>query len=196
LSGSETEKTEFSRVFQHKYFQVCHLKNLNSRAVFQIARKYLRRLYAEVTMKTRRAGVAKMVVLILVPVIPLAALPVVHRYQSYQRHKQSREATALLPLAAAGRPLPEIQRLLDQGADVNGDFRGRTGLIYAAAEGRPEIVSLLLSRGARVNHVGQGRETALSLAKQQMVVHKKARSPRAARYPVMIQMLKDAGAKE
>jgi ankyrin repeat protein len=72
------------------------------------------------------------------------------------------------PLADAARrgDLAAARLLLDKGADVNTvDYRGYTPLILAAQYDRdsPELVRLLLSRGADVRAVAEG-QSALTMA--------------------------------
>ena len=76
-----------------------------------------------------------------------------------------RNETALAMAADRG-DLEGVRLMLDKGADVNAvDFRGFTPLMYAAQYDRdsPELIRLLLSRGARVDATAEG-ETAVTLA--------------------------------
>jgi hypothetical protein len=53
--------------------------------------------------------------------------------------------------------------LLDKGADIDEWFYG-TPLMYASANGKNEMVNLLLKRGANINARSKGGESALGLA--------------------------------
>jgi len=58
-----------------------------------------------------------------------------------------------------------IEKLIDEGADLNGrDCDGRTPLMDAAEHGRSDIVRMLVSHGADVNATIPGEETALFYA--------------------------------
>ena len=79
--------------------------------------------------------------------------------------RSKRGETALADAAARG-DIAAVRLLLDQGADVNAvDYRGYTPLMHATQYDRdsPELVRLLLSRGANVNVKGEG-QTPLSIA--------------------------------
>ncbi len=66
--------------------------------------------------------------------------------------------------AVQGRSLEQAAFLLDHGADVNArDDRGFTALHRAAETGSPDLVRLLLDRGAAVNPEAGGH-TPRSLA--------------------------------
>lgn len=59
----------------------------------------------------------------------------------------------------------EVQRLLDQGYDINSkDSAGATPLHYAASGGHLEVVDMLLKRGANVHAQGHLDYTPLHLA--------------------------------
>jgi hypothetical protein len=71
-----------------------------------------------------------------------------------------------LESAAAAGDLAQTTRLLDQGATVNArDALGRTPLLLAVAQNRPEAVRLLLARGADPNAADNAGVTPLRLAK-------------------------------
>jgi ankyrin repeat protein len=79
--------------------------------------------------------------------------------------RSKRGETALADAAARG-DIAAVRLLLDKGADVNAvDYRGYTPLMHATQYDRdsPELVRLLLSRGANVNVKGEG-QTPLSIA--------------------------------
>ena len=72
--------------------------------------------------------------------------------------------------AAAQGNLAEIEKLLNQGADVNThDTNGITPLMLASAEGYREIVVLLLEKGADAAIVNNHGETALSVASEETI---------------------------
>jgi ankyrin repeat protein len=50
--------------------------------------------------------------------------------------------------------ISDLEALLDSGVDVNqGDFEGRTALMLSSAQGKRDVVEMLLARGADVNRV-------------------------------------------
>ena len=57
-----------------------------------------------------------------------------------------------------------VNELLNQGADVNEKHFSRTALLVASSQGRVEMVTLLLDRGADVNLVSPQHGTALTVA--------------------------------
>jgi ankyrin repeat protein len=83
--------------------------------------------------------------------------------------RTKRGETALANAANRG-DLASVTLLLDKGADVrNVDYRGYTPLMHAAYadDGTPELIQLLLSKGADIHAVGRGDtagETAVSIA--------------------------------
>lgn len=69
-------------------------------------------------------------------------------------------------LAASRQDLPKVRELLEAGTDVNTIAHGTEEAALIAAVGRPndqglELATLLIERGAEVNHQRQGGETAL-----------------------------------
>jgi ankyrin repeat protein len=84
------------------------------------------------------------------------------------RRRPPANALERLWRAAEDGDAEEARRLLDAGADVNGDIGGRswasTALHEAAHRGHTEVVRLLLSRGANVNATAQELVTPLHLA--------------------------------
>jgi ankyrin repeat protein len=79
---------------------------------------------------------------------------------------RSKTGESSLMEAAVRGDVSAAKLLLDQGAEVNAaDHRGYTPLLLAAQCDRdsPELVRLLLDRGAGLDAVAEG-ETALSLA--------------------------------
>jgi ankyrin repeat protein len=75
-------------------------------------------------------------------------------------------ATRALILAAAHGRLETARTLLDRGADVNAaDITGWTPLHAAAYKGNPEIIRLLLERGAVAPPPTWYRPSPLSVAK-------------------------------
>lgn len=67
------------------------------------------------------------------------------------------------PLRDAARTgdLATLQRLLDEGADPNAWPEGYSPLMFAAGNGHPEAVALLLAHGAVVDHRDHNGERAL-----------------------------------
>ena len=69
---------------------------------------------------------------------------------------------ALLKAAQAG-DLAAVRELLDKGVEADSaDLQGWTALMAASATGRPDIVRLLLDKGAKVNARGKGFPITLS----------------------------------
>lgn len=77
-------------------------------------------------------------------------------------NRRNRYGDTALMLATLGGHAALAKRLLDHGADPN--TPGWTALHYAAFENRPQIASLLLAAGARINAVAPNGSTALMLA--------------------------------
>jgi ankyrin repeat protein len=97
----------------------------------------------------------------------------------------AKDVDGLTPLMKTARfsSIPAITSLLiEKGADVNAnDMYCRTPLMFAAAySSTPEIVSLLIEKGADVNATDNFGKTPLSLTT----------------HPEILQLLKDAGARE
>ncbi|MEI6808038.1 MAG: ankyrin repeat domain-containing protein [bacterium] len=59
-----------------------------------------------------------------------------------------------------------VKELLDRGTDINQRefLTGHTALVYAAGQGKLELVKMLLERGAEVDLANSGEHTALGLA--------------------------------
>ncbi|UFP93192.1 ankyrin repeat domain-containing protein [Gloeobacter morelensis] len=88
----------------------------------------------------------------------------------------------LVEAAAAGR-LPEVERLLAGGLEIDGrDESGWTPLIAAAASGREQTVAYLLQKGADLNARDSSGYTALGYA-------------RAGRFTRIVDLLTRAGAQ-
>jgi ankyrin repeat protein len=110
-----------------------------------------------------------------------------------------------LHLAAYGRHTAIVRALIAHGVSVNAKTRdGWTVLIAAAEGGEPSVVKLLLAHGADVNarlHQKGRVYTALSEARshdkraRQYPTHSRLFA-NAADYAAVIQLLKQAGAKE
>jgi len=83
--------------------------------------------------------------------------------------------------AANDGDIKKATGLLDNGADVNVSINKYTSLMYASMQGKPDMVKLLLDRGADVNAQGADRSTALLFAVDKG-------------YPVIIQTLLAKGA--
>jgi ankyrin repeat protein len=83
---------------------------------------------------------------------------------------RTRRGETALSSAASRGDLASVKLLLEKGADVrNVDFRGYTPLMHAAYADHvtPELIQLLLARGADVHVIGKGEtagETAVSIA--------------------------------
>jgi Ankyrin repeats (3 copies)/Ankyrin repeat len=99
------------------------------------------------------------------------------------------DLTALLAAAEAGH-VETVRALLASKADIDlprerGLIRGTTPLIAAASAGKAEVVKVLLEKGANVNAKMEvsGNLTALYLARE-------------GKYPEVVRLLKEAGAKE
>lgn len=93
----------------------------------------------------------------------------------------NRDETALL-LAAFSPHTAIVKALIDRGADVNATLdAGWTPLMLAAGAGQIDSVRLLISAGAHANAKSQDGMTAMIQAKN---------------HPDIIQLLKQAGAKE
>jgi ankyrin repeat protein len=62
--------------------------------------------------------------------------------------------------------LEEVQKLLNEGVDINGKnpFLGKTALMHASGQGLTEVVEFLLERGADANAKTDEGETALMIA--------------------------------
>jgi ankyrin repeat protein len=76
----------------------------------------------------------------------------------------SLQSFALLQACASG-DLNQVERLLDEGIDVNcSDYDSRTPLHLAAAEGRVSIISILLEKGAKVHAKDRNGQTPLDEA--------------------------------
>jgi ankyrin repeat protein len=73
------------------------------------------------------------------------------------------KGAALVDAVRLGR-MKEVQRLLDNGADVNGVSSGRTPLIEAAWRGNGEIAQLLLRRGANIHAKDNSGQTVMDNA--------------------------------
>lgn len=72
--------------------------------------------------------------------------------------------TALM-LAARDRDIDRVERLLQQGADVNkANNNGGTPIMYAALGGDLEIVRLIIEKGADVNAVAKNGWSALMIS--------------------------------
>lgn len=81
------------------------------------------------------------------------------------RDRDENKTTALMRAAGKGCGGPALMALITRGVDLDArDQFGRTALMWAAYEGRPEAVRVLLSAGAN-SHLKDNREqTALMLA--------------------------------
>ncbi|HEX5361249.1 MAG TPA: ankyrin repeat domain-containing protein [Fluviicoccus sp.] len=70
-----------------------------------------------------------------------------------------------LTVAAGEGNLPRVQQLLDQGLDVNStDEDGYSVIAKAANKGRPDIVALLIAKGANINTRSKYNTTPLANA--------------------------------
>ncbi len=81
--------------------------------------------------------------------------------------KQSQRLIAHLDDEVNMGNLENVVRLIEQGADVNGrDLLGNTPLMAAAYTGQPDMVRLLLVRGADRSLRGFDGKTAREMAEQ------------------------------
>jgi ankyrin repeat protein len=71
-----------------------------------------------------------------------------------------------LMIAAGVGSVEEVKLLIDAGVDVNGSEarRDQNALMWAAAEGHPDVVNALIQRGATVNAATQSGFTPLAFA--------------------------------
>ena len=82
------------------------------------------------------------------------------------------DGSTLLMAAARAEDIELVRWALDHGTDVNAirpEENNATAMIIAARKGNPEIVSLLLARGADPDAVNHNGKTALDLAKGKQV---------------------------
>lgn len=90
--------------------------------------------------------------------------------------------TALMLLVRDSRPhVPSIRRLLADGADINAlDRRGYSAIMHLVMScDNPELLTMLLDAGARIDHRGRDRKTPLSLAQE---FHREASAKLLAEY--------------
>jgi len=81
-----------------------------------------------------------------------ASLPILLLVSALSSLAASEDPKAQLWEAARQGDAAAVKRLLDSGVDPNAEFReGGTALLFAAQHGHPEVVELLLSRGADVH---------------------------------------------
>ena len=81
------------------------------------------------------------------------------------RSREPREHSTTLHEAAGKGDLAEVERLLDEGADVNiKDEGGATPLHAAAFGGHRDVIRLLMARGADVNAQDNDGDTPLGFA--------------------------------
>ena len=87
-------------------------------------------------------------------------------------------------LIMAGENMQIVDYLLEHGANPNvKDDHGETALVYAIGLGNTNLMLKLIAKGADVNARNKGGNIALGCA-------------RAGRYPFVVELLKQAGAKE
>ena len=100
------------------------------------------------------------------PSRPKAAWPEsVALNKSYLREPDTSMLTAELIHASGYGKLDQVEKLLNQGADVNaGDIYDGSALLTAASQGRYEIAELLINHGADVNAQNARYGTALQAA--------------------------------
>lgn len=106
---------------------------------------------------------------------------------------KANDGTTALTQACAGIiskkvSLAVVQTLLDKGANVNeapvsGHAEGYTCLMMAARNHQPELVKLLINKGADINKKAKDGNTAISLARKENDLD-------------MVKLLKSLGAKE
>ena len=112
-------------------------------------------------MKNKRASVAKMVALV---VLPLSLGVVVAQVGQERRAKAATQALFLLDLRRD--PDARVDELIARGADVNARSNGFTNLHIAASRGDTQKIEELLDNGAEVNARGKVGMTALMYAVQ------------------------------
>ena len=98
------------------------------------------------------------------------------------RARDAQGRTALMLLVTDNRPhIPTIRRLLADGADINAlDRRGYSALMHLILTcDNPELLSMLLDAGARIDLWGRDRKTPLSLAQE---LHRDASAKLLAEY--------------
>jgi ankyrin repeat protein len=90
------------------------------------------------------------------------------RRTAYQLCGRSWEMTVMsegLAVAAASGDVGKVDRLLREGANINGRNKmGTTPLMWAVAYGNCDVVGRLLARGAEINAVNASGLTALHLS--------------------------------
>jgi ankyrin repeat protein len=123
--------------------------------------------------------------LIYVILLLIAFIPYVHSEIQYhaliRASRRDLNHSSPLILACYAKSFPMVQRLLEEGADINQqNARGFTALMIAADDDQLEIVKLLLARGADV--------------KLRTNLHKSALYYAAGSRPEIIQLLLDHGA--
>lgn len=80
------------------------------------------------------------------------------------RMAKDQEMAATFFAAIRDNDLPAMERLLKQGAEIEGTLKEATPLICAAESGHPAAVTFLLDNGAQVDTTNHVRRTALSCA--------------------------------
>jgi ankyrin repeat protein/beta-lactamase regulating signal transducer with metallopeptidase domain len=132
------------------------VKNIEERirAMLRPGKRFYRR------PSTIAATVVLLVALLMVP----TALVLTARAQTEVPKPQTQSLPPLDQAAAAG-DLEKVNKLLAQGADLNGkDKDGWTPLHHAAWNGRRDVAAVLIAKGANVNATNATNRTALHLA--------------------------------
>lgn len=110
-------------------------------------------------------------------------------FESPHEKAQKRKRDYPLHSAASHSEIEKVKQLLDAGADPNQlDKEISTALHYAAVKGRPDVVRLLIARGAKVNIKNVNDHTPLDWAE---ITRKKSGTHYSESTPVGRQKLKE-----
>ena len=144
---------------------IAEIKNRIERARIE-AQPRAEQAQIESAKKSKMKKICLAAVAVIVVICAIAS-PIL--YKRYQRYKAVKNYyTSILIKASASREVisQEIIRAIEAGADVNAkdDIYGITALMWAAMNGRSEVVKILLDAGADVNAKTEGGTTALMLA--------------------------------
>ena len=80
------------------------------------------------------------------------------------------EGQALLTQAIINNDVKSVRELIDTGtAQINGRFKGKTPLMWAAVRCKPDVIDFLVQKGANHNLVDQTGRTALDMARESLL---------------------------